>query len=165
MQKHSQVIMYHANSQYEAKGLLLTTVEEEWHQYWFQYKWFHEIAQLELWLWGWPHIFLFMWEHYHSKIAFSSPDTPHSLPKEVARTHSIQTVVYLFILPCLSPPPLKKIISYIPLWCLAWKNSTCCTCNLISSLLRVITSYWDFLILITLKKITTQKPQDDCIRM
>lgn len=33
MQKHSQVIMCHANSQHEAKGLLSTAVEEEWHQY------------------------------------------------------------------------------------------------------------------------------------
>lgn len=33
MQKHSQVIMYRPNSQHEAKGLLSSTVEEEWHQY------------------------------------------------------------------------------------------------------------------------------------
>lgn len=62
MQKHSQVIMYHANSQHEAKGLLSTTVEEECHQYSFQYKWLYKIARLEFWLWGWPQIFLFMYE-------------------------------------------------------------------------------------------------------
>lgn len=42
---------------------------------------------------------------------------------------------HLCILPCLSPPPIKKITSYRPLQCIAWKNSTCCMCNLISSLL------------------------------